>query len=147
MFVSKYFRTDRACAKIFNNKNYLTVTSDTCTSRTFMPSVQVSVRGEDRPSYCNAGRHYFTCALEQSATFVSFWRDASSSRPCSSTALALFSDVDFNGFLAIFSAAVFSLAFREPLLELKLKQLEAVVQRGQEEAVEKAAYNFHCSNN
>ena len=44
--------------------------------------------------------------LEWSAIFISFWRDASSSRPCSSTALALFSNTDSDGFLAIFSAAV-----------------------------------------
>ena len=33
-----------------------------CTSCTFVPSVQVSVC-EDRPSHCNTGKRYYTCAF------------------------------------------------------------------------------------
>ena len=84
--------------------------------------------------------------LEWLAIFITFWHDASSPRPCSSVTLALFSDVDSDGFLAIFSAAVSRYSVTR-LLERRLKQLEADVQRGQEEAVAKEAYNFRCSNN
>ena len=43
--------------KYFDNENYLTARIYTRTSCTFVPSAQVSVRGEYRPSRCNAG-HY-----------------------------------------------------------------------------------------
>ena len=33
-------------------------------SRTLVPSEQVSVREEDRPSSCNTGRHHCTCMEE-----------------------------------------------------------------------------------
>ena len=66
--------------------------------------------------------------------------------PFSSATLALFGNVDSKGFLAIFSAADSTHSVSR-LLERRLKQLEPDVTQGQEEAVENAAYNFHCSNN
>ena len=142
----KYFWTDRACTKIFNNKNYLKARIDRCTSGTFMPSVQVSVRAEKTDLAIVTLEDTTVCVLlERSAIFISFWCDASSSRSCSSSTLALFSNVDSDGFLAISSTAV-SRHFVTRSLERRLKQLEVDVQRGQEEAVEKAAYNFRCSS-
>ena len=79
--------------------------------------------------------------LEQLTIFISFWPDASNSRPCSSDALALFSHVDSDGFLAIFSATV-SRHFMIRSLERRLKQLEADMKRGEEKAAVKAGYNF-----
>ena len=48
----------------FNNINYLTARMEMCMTRTFVPSAQVSVHGEDRPSRYNAGRRYCTCMEE-----------------------------------------------------------------------------------
>ena len=72
----------------------------------FVPTMQVSVCGEDRPSHCNAEDATVHVLSKMSAIFISFWHDASSSWPCSNPAMALFSDVGSDGSLAVYSSAV-----------------------------------------
>ena len=107
-FRVEIFHTDRSCTKYFNNEVYLTARLDTCMSGLYVSCQQCRSWYAEKTDLAIVALEYATVRVlsEWSAIFMSFWRGASSSRPCSSAALALFSNVDSDGFLAVFSAAV-----------------------------------------